>query len=399
MLSFKKTHTILYVHSSDEMYGTDCILLELVKQLDKQQFQAIVVLPNDIPYQGLLSKALQEHNIKTIHLNLAILRRKYFTPLGFLVYLFRLSTSTVALVRLIQQESIQIVHSFTAAVIPGAIAAYITRQPHIWHVHEIIIHPRFLWRFTSWLIPRLSKQVVAVSEPTRKHLCTGNQLNEKKAIVIHNGIDISNCASVSQEVREEWQVRPEQPLVGMIGRVSHWKGQQYFLQVANIVKQKNPQVCFALVGGTFPGQEHLLEELKAFASQLNLSSSAIISNFRSDIPLVLEAYDIFVLPSTLPDPFPTVILEAMAAGKPVIANAHGGSVEMVVHQVTGLLVEPDSPELMANAIQQLLDNPDERVTMGKRGRERLISHFSIQSCVDKWTHLYESLISTTSPYN
>jgi len=89
----------------------------------------------------------------------------------------------------------------------------------------------------------------------------------------------------------------------------------------------------------------------------------------------------------------------MAASKPVIANANGGSVEMVVHQVTGLLVEPDSPELMANAIQQLLDNPDERVTMGKRGRERLISHFSIQSCVDKWTHLYESLISTTSPYN
>ncbi len=394
MLNSKIPHTILYVHSSDEMYGSDRILLELVKGLDKHRFRAIVVLPNDIPYQGLLSKALHEQNIKTIHLDLAILRRKYFNPFGFLQYLFRLSTSTVALIRLIQQESIQIVHSFTVAVIPGAIAAYITRQPHIWHVHEIIIHPRLLWRFTSWLIPRLSKQVVAVSEPTRKHLCIGNQLNEKKAIVIHNGIDIIDCASESQQVREEWQVHSEQPLVGMIGRVSNWKGQKYFLQVANILKPKNPQVRFALVGGTFPGQENLLEELKAFATQLSLSSTAIISNFRSDIPLVLEAYDIFVLPSTLPDPFPTVILEAMAAGKPVIANAHGGSVEMVEHQVTGLLVEPGAPEAMANAIQQLLDNPDERVIMGKRGRERLISHFSIQSCVEKWTHLYESLIST-----
>ncbi len=395
MISIKKPHTILYVHSSDEMYGSDRVLIELVKQLDKQRFRAIVVLPNDIPYQGLLSKALQEHNIRTINLDLAILRRKYFNPLGFLIYFFRLSTSTVALIRLIQQESIQIVHSFTAAVIPGAIAAYITRQPHIWHVHEIITHPRFLWRLTSWLMPRLSKQVVAVSEPTRKHLCAGNKLNEKKAIVIHNGINISNCLSVSQQVRKEWQVHPEQPLVGMIGRVSLWKGQQYFLQVANIVKQKNPQVRFALVGGTFPGQEYLLEELKVLASQLNLSSTAIISDFRCDIPFVLEAYDIFVLPSTLPDPFPTVILEAMAASKPVIANAHGGSIEMVEHQITGLLVEPNSPEVMANAIQQLLDNPDQRVLMGKRGRERLISNFSIQSCVEKWTHLYESLISTT----
>jgi glycosyltransferase involved in cell wall biosynthesis len=396
-MSPNQPHTILYVHSSDEMYGADQILLELVKGLDRTYFRPVVVVPTDVKYQGLLSKALNELGIKTIPLKTAILRRKFFTPWGIPIYLVRLLFSTLALVKIIHQERVEIVHSNTAAVIPGALASFLTRKKHVWHIHEIIVHPRVLWRFTSWLLPRLSDQVVAVSEATRQHLCNGNARNKDKSIVIYNGIDpvrfedVERSASLS--LRQEWDVEPDQILIGMLGRISHWKGQEYFLDVANLLSQVQPDTRFALVGGTFPGQEDLAQQIKARIQELNISSKVILSDFRSDIPVILGAYDIFVLPSTLPDPFPTVVLEAMASKKPIVANAHGGSVEMVENKVTGFLVPPDKPEKMAESIEYLVQNPEEREKMGRMGFERLKTLFSRQAFIEKWTNLYQALLT------
>ncbi|MEJ5311256.1 MAG: glycosyltransferase family 4 protein [Anaerolineae bacterium] len=391
-----KKINILYVHPSDELYGADRILLQLVERLDKQRFYPIVVLPKDIEYDGLLSEALSEHKIKFLHLNLAVLRRRYFTLSGILLYIFRLVVSTMALVRVIQREEIDIVHSNTLAIIPGALAALLTGKPHVWHVHEIITRPRFLWRLTAWLSSRLSEKVVAVSEATRYHLCKGDRQNEEKTVVIHNGIDGSRFGSgigSGQKIRREWGISDKSLLVGMLGRFSDWKGQDYFLKVASLVSNNHPDTRFALVGGTVPGEEDVVGRLKSLAVSLNLSSLVIFDEFRSDVPAILDAYDVFVLPSTRPDPFPTVILEAMATGKPIVANAHGGSVEMIEHQITGFLVDPTRPEEMASAIECLLKDPIRRREMGRQGCERLINHFSLDAFVDKWTSLYESLAS------
>lgn len=384
--------TILFVHSSDEMYGTDVILLKLLDRLDRSRFRPIVVIPTDIIYHGVLTRALLQRNIDVRHLKTAILRRKYFTPIGLMTYAYRLCCSTWELIKIIKSESVDIVHSNTIAVIPGALAAKVTGLPNIWHVHEIITSPRTLWKFTSWLVPRLSFKVVAVSGPTRQHLCDGDRLNNSKAVVIHNGIDIDEFTpdpDKRQRVRGEWGIRPEQLLIGMIGRFSNWKGQDYFVDVARLVSEKHPDARFIMVGGTFPGQEYQVERIRTKINSHGLASKIIISDFRSDIPDVLNAFDIFVLPSTLPDPLPTVVLEAMAAGKPVVANAHGGSTEMVKDQLTGLLTEPGQPEIMARAINRLIDDPDERFRMGSAGRERLVTHFSIESYVLNWSELYE----------
>jgi len=395
MKSKNTRHTILYVHSSDEMYGADLILLQLIERLDKARFRAIVVLPTDVPYEGLLTNALQQRDIKTVHMKTAILRRRYLSPLGIILYLYRLVWSTFLLARLIRKERVALVHSNTLAVIVGALAARMMRIPHVWHVHEIIVHPRLLWRLTSWMLPHLSDRVVVVSGPTRDHLCKAEPRNAEITTIIHNGIDVERFNTepgLGQGVRQEWGIRPEQPLVGMVGRVSHWKGQDYLLHVADLVTKRHPEAHFALVGGTIPGHENMVESLKALAERLHLSPRITISDFRADIPAILDAFDIFVLPSTLPDPFPTVVLEAMAAGKPVVANAHGGSTEMLEDGVTGYLVKPDRPEEMADAIETLIEHPLRRQEMGQRGRQRLIEHFSLEAFIANWTALYESLL-------
>jgi glycosyltransferase involved in cell wall biosynthesis len=387
--------TILYVHSSDEMYGADLILLQLVVRLSQRGFRPVVVVPTDVPYTGELSKALNEHKIRTIRLKTAIMRRKHFTPSGIFVYFWRLCISTLSLIWVIHRESADIVHSNTAAVLPGALAAFITRRPHVWHIHEIIVKPRFLWRLTSWLLPRFSKKIIAVSDSTRDHLCVGNWKNGEKTDVIHNGIDISRFKDIKgsgRMVRNEWDIRPNEIIIGMVGRISHWKGQEYFLKAASRLTNDYTDVKLVMVGGTFPGQEYLADNLRKLVSKLGLTKSVIISEFRSDIPAILDAFDIFVLPSTSPDPFPTVILEAMAAQKPVIANAHGGSIEMVDPQITGILVSPECPDEMYAAMKQLIDDPMERILMGKRGHKRLLEKFSLESFIEKWLKLYGSLI-------
>jgi glycosyltransferase involved in cell wall biosynthesis len=384
--------TIMYVHSNDEMYGADFALLSLVTRLDRERYRPIVVLPQDISGPRLLSKKLGERSIETVHVNIAVLRRRYFTAMGSARYLWTLIASTVALSRMIHRENVDIVHSNTLSVLPGALAALLTGRPNVWHVLEMITRPRWLWRLTSWLAPRLSVRVVAASGPTRDHLCKGDTLNCTKAVVIHNGIDASRFADaddLGRQVREEWAIGADQLLVGMVGRISHWKGQDYFLQVAKRVAEKCPQARFAIVGGTVPGDENRLRDLRASADQMKVP--VIFSDFRSDMPAVLNAYDVFVMPSTLPDPFPTVVLEAMAAGRPVVANAMGGSIEMVEQGRTGLLIEPGHSNQMADAIVHLLMDPVERQAMGARARERVKSQFSVEACISKWLAVYEAL--------
>ncbi len=386
--------TLLYVHASDEMYGADVILLQLLDQLPRAEWRPLVVVPTDVAYEGLLTQELAERGIELVHYPTAILRRKYFTPVGLLQYLWRLILSTIFLARLIRREQVCLVHSNTAAVIPGALAARLTGTPHVWHIHEIITRPRFLWKITAWLIPRLSSQVVAVSTPTRDHLCAGNRLNQQRAVVIHNGINpcrFADQTAAAQAIRREWGVPPEAVLVGMVGRFSHWKGQAHFLQAAALVAQADPTVRFALVGGVFPGQEGLVTEVRLLAHSLGLADRVIFSGFRTDIPAVLTAYDIFVLPSTEPDPFPTVVLEAMAAGCPVVANGHGGSVEMVQEQETGYLVDPTDAAAMAAAISYLAVDESRRQRMGAAGQARLRECYSLEAFTDKWRQLYERL--------
>lgn len=376
------------------MYGADVVLLQLIGGLDSRQFRPVVVLPTDLAFDGRLSAALRDRGVQVLFTNLAVLRRSYFHPLRFPRYLWRFFCSVLWLLFLIRRERVAIVHSNTLAVIPGAVAARLNGTPHVWHIHEIITRPRVLWRLTAWLAGHLSSMNVAVSAPTRTHLVAGYGGNASKTIVIHNGIDTQRfdaSRGTGEQLRGEWDIAPDQVLVGMIGRFSHWKGQDYLLRVAQQVLAQRSHVRFAFVGGTVSGQTSVFDNFVNSVSRLGLQDRVVISGYRSDVPTVLDAYDVFVLPSILPDPLPTVVLEAMSMGKPVVANAHGGSIEMVVHGTTGLLVDPDNVEEMSAALLLLIDYPAVRQWMGARGREHLESSFSLDKFIERWSLLYEGL--------
>jgi len=386
--------TVLYLHASDDLYGADIILLEIVTGLDRTRFTPIVILPADMEHVGLLSAELSARGIESLHLPLAIVRRRYLQPTGILPFLSSIVRGTRAIARLARQHDVRLIHGFTFAVLAAPLAAIMLRLPLVMHAHEILLRPRALRKLLHFVNVRWSDRVICVSEATRQNILEDRPSDTNRVQVIHNGITPPEPSGRSiAELRAQLGVPQDKPLVGMIGRISPWKGQEVFLEAAALVAAENPNCHFIAIGGVFDKEIQHLERLKQLHERLNLEHVAILHDFMSDAREMLAAFDLFISPSTSPDPFPTVILEAMSAGVPVIATAHGGPLEMVVDGVTGLLVPPRDAAALAAAINALLLDPQRRQQMAEAGRLRMQESFSLAPFLKNVQNVYTEILT------
>jgi glycosyltransferase involved in cell wall biosynthesis len=376
----QRLRNILLLHSSSDLYGASRILLHTIAVLRSQGFRTLVCLPEEGPLADEVRCSGGDVRIMA----LGILRRKYFNPWGLLGRLYVLLLATLRLAGLIRRERVTLVYSNTTGVLVGVMAARITRTPHLWHVHEIIASPRPFARFLAWALKSLSDKTVAVSTPVKEHWDNLYPEGSEKIVVIHNGLDAGRYRRANPcKLRDELGLSHAHVLIGMIGRVHYWKGQDYFLRIAGELATKHPQARFVMVGDAFPGYEYLYERNDAIMAALDLGGRVFDLRYRHDVPDILAGLDIFVLPSVLPDPLPTVVLEAMAASKPVVATAHGGALEMVVDGETGFHVPWDNPTRAAEILESLITRPDWRATMGDKGHQRLTRTFSPEAYSDR----------------
>lgn len=383
---------ILFMHSSDEFYGADVVLLQLVTGLDRRQYEPIVVLPSDIPYEGKLSAALEGVGIQYYSMRMGVIRRRYFSLTGLPRYLMYLTHGTVQLTRLVKQHQIDLIHSNTSAIMGGALVARLFGLPHVWHVHEIIEQPAWLGRLIYRIILANSTKVVAISQAVAH--CISKREAPSHVEVVWNGID---CTRFSPQVdddcfRAKWGVAPDEVLVGVVGRISRWKGQELFLEAASKVVEVCPRIQFAIVGDPVPGEESRLLDLRRQANRLGLGDELVFHPFTDKVHKVMRALDILVLPSTLPEPLGLVVLEAMASERPVIAAAHGGPLETIVPDETGLLFNPGDADALAKKIVQLANNAGLRKDMGRKGRQHVLEHFSLDRFSQRFNGLYNDLL-------
>jgi len=385
---------ILFVHNNNDLYGAEVALLAMLKRLDRVRFEPLVVLPSDTRHINRLSVELDKIGVEYKFLQLGILRRRYLKGLKLLGHTFRLLFGVLSLGQLIRSRKIDIVHSNTLAVVDGALAAFFVRRPHIWHIHEMLVDPPWLRRVMHFIAPRLSTRVVTNSEAVRRHLVADSPSSADRVQVILNGIDPCpfEQATGALKVRQEWGVAPDELLVGMIGKVTRWKGQLIFARAAEKVLKSHPSVKFAAVGGVFDNEQHFMDRFQSEVEQMGISSHFIINGFRRDVPDLLNAFDIFILPSTWPEPFGLVVIEAMAAGKPVIATAQGGPLEIVVPDETGYLVPAGDESALAESIGKLIDAPELIVRFGEAGRRRASELFNVSRYVLEFENLYEALL-------
>jgi len=208
----------------------------------------------------------------------------------------------------------------------------------------------------------------------------------RKLQVIHNGIlmePYNNNTPVDAGLRASLKGNSTRPIILTVARLDEQKGHRYLLEAAVFV----PEAQFVLVG---EGPARLALEEQALS--LGLGDHILFLGYRSDIPELLACCDLFVLPS-LYEGLPLSVLEAMAAAKPVIASAIGGTDEAVIHGETGLLVPPADSVALANAIRIVLDEPALAQRLALNGRARVQREFSAGQMVQRVTQVYDELLS------
>ncbi|MBC8207257.1 MAG: glycosyltransferase [Kiritimatiellaeota bacterium] len=379
---------IVYLHASAELFGSDYVLLTLLKSLDRAHYDPYVILP----FEGPLCAELKKANVAYEIHDLPVLRRQYFTPLGLLVFFGKLIRCLLFLTRLIKTKKVDAVHTNTAAVWVGGFAAAMTRRPHYWQIMELVDRPRLV----SWMMRKIvgifSTKVFCISNAVRDFFILANPGRAKKFQTVYHGVDrvIYDRAISGLVLRETLGLNEGDVLVTFAGRFNAWKGQDVLATAMPAVFQQVQNVHFLFIGSCFPGQEHFEDELKVQVEELvRRGCKATVLGFQSNLPEWLAATDIFVLPSTSPEPNATVTIAAMTMALPVVGTNIGGTPESVVDGETGLLTNPDDSGQLANAVVRLTRDVGLRRRMGEKGYQRAMQMFSIENYCQKVTAAYE----------
>jgi glycosyltransferase involved in cell wall biosynthesis len=212
-----------------------------------------------------------------------------------------------------------------------------------------------------------------------------------KLFVIPNGIEPEVFQRVSRtEARTHLGIEENTPVIGFVGRLEPQKGLSYLIEaVAQLIRDWPTLMCIVVGDGS------LRSSLQRQAIQLDVKDKVHFLGYRPDVPALLPAFDIFVLPS-LYEGLPYTILEAMAAGIPVIATDVAGTRDVVRDGETGLLVPPGDVPALREAIRQIFDNQELKSKLAQAGRQIVVHDFRLEDCVHRMEKLYQDVLSAKS---
>jgi glycosyltransferase involved in cell wall biosynthesis len=244
------------------------------------------------------------------------------------------------------------------------------------------------FRLARWTAP-LADAFTPVSRRTLEFSARTEGVAAERATVIPNGIDFAEWNSLpdAAAARAKLRLPRDAFVVCTLGRLHEQKGIEFLLAAARTVAEQVPSATF-LVAGYGP----LRERLEAQARRLGVDTRVQFLGYRRDIAVLLAASNVFVLPS-LWEGMSNAILEAMAAGKPVVATAVDGAVDQVLPGETGLLVPPGDADALARALLDLARDPRKAQEMGTKGRERVRREFSLDRMTDAYIELYRRLLA------
>lgn len=238
------------------------------------------------------------------------------------------------------------------------------------------------------LTAQFADKVIAVSDTVRDFHVAYTGISETKIVTIENGVDANryaNIDSADSTIRREYAIPGDAIVYGIIGRLTQPKGHETFLLSAKLILDKVPQARFLVVGDG-PLRDKLIRQ----ADELALREKIFFTGFRDDIPRILAALDVLVISSHW-EGLPVILLEGMAASKPVVATAVGG-IPSVVTKESGFIVPPSDPSALALCCVELAGSTELRTRMGKAGCERVRKNYSLDVMVDRTVNLYMELL-------
>lgn len=355
---------ILYILPSEEIGGTEKMLIVLAKKIKEFGFEVVVLT---LQRKGTFHRMLESNSIKTYSLNI-----KKMPVNAFIKTLF-----------VFLKEKPCIIHSFLFA---GNLFAKFLR---IFFWIPVVCSQRstddwkkpFHWRLEK-LTDFLCCITISNSKAGKKVLIEKAKISPKKVMYIPNGIELNQ---IKEKLKFLEKTSHKEILIGSVGNLRKAKGYEYLIDAAAIVCNKTKNVKF-LILGKGPLEDFLKEKIK----KLGLEENIILCGFVDDVYNYMVNFDIVVI-SSLWEGFPVVALEAMACGKPVIATNVGDLPEIVINGITGIIVEPEKPDQLAQAILELIVDKEKRENMGKKALEQ-VERFSHETMVRRYCEIYKTFI-------
>lgn len=374
--------TILVVHQSAELYGSDRSLLDLLGGLDRSRFVPIVCVPE----HGPLIDKLQAFGIE-VHVAplLKVRRRTMLEPWRVLKIPGAVRRAMEVITQLVGGRKVNLVYTNTLAVMAGAIWASCNKIPHVWHVREIINRPPIVSFCFRRLVATLADRIICNSNETLQWVASGQSTS---AVTVWNGIeslaDTVHLPALRASARSRLNLPSNVPVILVVGRINARKGQDLVLDAIEMIQPEHKAPFHLLfVGGVVHGETAPLDALKAKIAKSIHASQISVHPFTDQVADYYLASNILVLPSRHPESFGRVAIEAMSFGLPVIAAAHGGALEIVEEGETGLFFTPSSAQALASKLLTLLKDAELRERMGEAGRNRQRRLFSIGAYVEQ----------------
>ncbi len=380
---------VIYLSPAGYIGGAERSLIDLVANLPAEKFRSLVVSLSP----GRLAGKLEERGVETeeifLHpliLSLSRLKGKN----SFLASIAAPFLSLPAIFKLrglVRARRIDIIHTNgIRAHLLGIALSLLSGKTLIWHFHDQKGASLRLFRAAARFFP---KRIIANSNKVKEELG-----GLEKIEVVYNGVDdrIFTDRAGEGSTLEELGLDRETLLIGTVGHFYPRKGYEDLVKAMPLILDKVPRARFLIVGeATGPNYEEYKRRVEELVRAENLSDKACFLGYREDVPRILSAIDIFVLPSRS-EGFGLTNLEAMAAGKPVVSTGVGGIPEVVKDGETGYLVFPHQPEKLAEAVIKLALDPGLRGEMGRAGRKRA-ELFTVRKMVEGVTAVYREALS------
>lgn len=374
-------HRLLWLIDSLTMGGAEALVLPFARAARKRAVELTICARTTIGGNPL------EQELRSASVNVVNLDARNLRDVGAMR---RLS-------RLVRDLRPEIIHAhLTYAAIWGSLIAWRHRVPFVASLHvppsrDGGLRESIRQRLMVFLLNRLSARVVVVSRALVHQWEKITSLDSSKIAIVHNGIDLEPVSPETDgSIRQELGIGSEAPLIATVAVLRRDKGIDTLLRAAREVLDRRGD-CVLVVVGDGP----MKDEWKSLADDLGITRSVRWTGFRRDVASILAEADLFVLP-TLRDAFPTVLLEAFAAGAPVIASEVGGVPEIVEDERTGMLVPPGDMRALADAINRALGDASWRDRAAEAARTKVERDFSVDAWFTRLENLYSVVLRESS---